>query len=390
MHDHDNLGFDTLIAHFGEEEKIHGAVVPPIFQNSLFLFDQVEDLLDALTKNPLGPPHHYSRLTNPSVDLAEQKIARLEGTQACKLIGSGMGALSTAIMSSVEAGSHVVALDTAYQPVRTLLTNYLSHLGVTVTYVGGEDTDELLDAIRPETSVVYLEAPSSLMFRLQDVPTITRETRARGITTVFDNTYNTPLHMNPHAMGVDLVCHSCSKYLGGHSDITAGAVCGTRERIDRITKREVNLLGNILHPFQAWLLVRGMRTLSLRLKRHEATANALAAWLEERTEIERVHHISLPSFPQRDLYQSLMRGSGGLFSFEPKVQDDAKVFAFCNALKLFGRGISWGGFESLVVPQKVSPLNYQEPRWIIRLFCGLEDAEDLMRDVEGALSALNS
>lgn len=383
----DDLGFDTLLAHFAEDKKIEGAVVPPIFQNSLFLFDETDALLNNMATNPSGPPHHYSRISNPTLDVAEQKIAKLEGVEACKVTGSGMAALTNAILSCVESGSHVVAVDTCYGPVKSLLSNYLANWGVTVTYVDGVCTDEVLDALKPETTMVYLESPSSILFRLQDVPAIAKETRARGISTVFDNTYNTPLHMNPASMGIDLVCHSATKYLGGHSDITAGAICGSRERIDGIIRREISLLGNVLAPFPAWLLTRGMRTLGVRVKRHEATANTLAAWLEDRPEIDRVHHIGLPSYPQRELYLRMLKGSTGLFSFEPKEQDEKRVKAFCDRLKLFGRGISWGGFESLVVPIHAKPIHYSEKRWVIRLFCGLENPEDLIRDIEQALPA---
>jgi cystathionine beta-lyase/cystathionine gamma-synthase len=191
--------------------------------------------------------------------------------------------------------------------------------------------------------------------------------------------------MQPHKLGVDIVCHSATKYLGGHSDITGGAICANQERIDGIIRHEINLLGSILHPFQAWLLNRGMHTLELRLKRHEATANTVATWLENRKEVARVNHVSLGSFPQRDLYKKTMSGSGGLFSFEPQNQDPSKVKKFADALKIFQRGVSWGGFESLVVALPVQPLGYKSKKWIVRLFCGLEAVEDLIADIDQAL-----
>lgn len=384
----ENLGLGTLLQHFGEAEKIKGAVVAPIFQNSLFLFDEVEALTDAIANHPAGPPYHYSRLGNPTVEIAEKKIAMLEGTEACKVTGCGMGAITDAVMSCVKSGSHVIALDTCYGPVKHLLSVYLAKFGVEVTYVDGLCTDQLLEAIRPETTLIYLESPSSILFRLQDVPAITKVARERGITTVIDNTYNTPLHFQPHLAGVDLVCHSATKYFGGHSDVTAGAICGTAERMEKITRNELNFLGNILHPFQSWLLTRGLRTLALRLKHHETSANTVAAWLEDHPAVARVHHISLPSYPQRELYQRMLKGSGGLFSFEPKEQDEMKLRKLCNGLKIFGRGISWGGFESLAVLLKTAPLNYPNQKLVIRLFCGLEDAPDLIADLDQAFGLM--
>ncbi len=384
-----DFGMNTVLSHFGEGEKILGAVTPPIFQNSLFVFDTVEELFDSMTNHPGGPKHHYSRMSNPTVDLAEKKIAKLEGADACKLGGSGMASIVVAIMSCIEAGSHIVTLDTAYGPVRSFISDYLNRFGVTVTYVDGLCTDDLLDAIRPETKLVYLESPSSILFRLQDVGRIAKVCKEKGVATAMDNTYNTPVHMNPHKFGIDMVCHSATKYLGGHSDITAGVVTGSRERIDKIQRNEIAYFGSLLHPFSAWLLNRGLRTLTLRMKRHEATGNTVAGWLEDQPEIERVHHVGLPSFSQRELYHSMMSGSGGLFSFEPKCQDEAKIRAFINKLEIFGKGISWGGFESLAVPLQMQPLNYLEPKQLVRLFTGLEDAPDLIADLEAALPLLH-
>ncbi|HZH99432.1 MAG TPA: aminotransferase class I/II-fold pyridoxal phosphate-dependent enzyme, partial [Fimbriimonadaceae bacterium] len=306
---------DTLLQHFGEEEKILGAVTPPIFQNSLFVFDEYEGFLETMLENPGGPPHHYSRFSNPTVEVVEKKIALLERAEECKVFGSGMAAISCAMLSCLQAGSHVVAVDTCYQPVRKFLDLYLPKFGVRVTYVDGTSTEELLDEIRPETSCIYLESPSSLVFRLQDLEAIARVAREKGITTICDNSYASPLYQNPLEFGIDLVVHSATKYLAGHSDITAGVVCGSAERIDGILRNELQFFGSIIAPFPAWLLLRGLRTLKRRLKQHELSGNRLAAWLRTRPEVERVHHVSFEDHPQRDLYLKQMRGSGGLLSF---------------------------------------------------------------------------
>jgi cystathionine beta-lyase len=382
-----NDGFDTILAHLGEEEKILGAVVPPIFQNSLFLFEHAEDLLANLMEPHEGPPYVYSRAGNPTVRVVEEKLAALEGTEGCKITGGGVSAITVALAGELEAGSHVVIVDTAYAPARSYL-KHMAKYGVSHTLVEGSCVEEIVDAIRPETKVIYLESPSSLLFRMQDVPEITKVAREKKITTIFDNTYSTPLYMRPAEFGVDIVVHSASKYLGGHSDINAGAICTDAKRMDKIVRNELSYYAALLHPFSAWLMLRGMRTLSLRVKQHEKTANHIAAWLEDRSEIAKVHHVSLPSYPQKDLYRKLMTGSTGLFSIEPVVQERERVTAFCDALRLFGRGISWGGFESLVVPLEATITPSKEKRWIIRLFCGLEDVEDLGRDLEQALAHL--
>jgi len=385
---HKDLGLDTLIQHYGEEEKVHGAVAPPIYQNSLFVFDSIDELGEAMSKTPSGPQHHYSRISNPSLDIVEQKLAMLEGTETCKVLGSGQAALTMAVMSCVKQGSHIVCVDTAYGPLMQLVGDYLARFGISHTFVDGSEVNEVVAAIRPETTAIYLESPSSLIFRLQDMGAIAQIAKERGISTICDNTYNTPLHMKPHDIGIDIVCHSATKYLGGHSDLTAGILCTSNERMEKIVRYEVNLLGSILHPFQAWLLNRSLRTLSLRLSRHEETGNAVASWLEARDEIERVNHIGLATYPQRDLYKRMMSGSGGLFSFEPKIQDPVKIKAFCDSLNIFQRGVSWGGFESLVVTMPVKPLGYDRQTWVVRLFCGLEDPKDLIADLKQGMGHL--
>ena len=377
-----------LLAHLGEDDHPNGAVIPPIYQNSLFVFPTTEGLLGALEGSPLAKPEHYSRLSNPTMDVVEQKIAALEGADQCKVVGSGMAAISNAVFSTVKAGNHIILPDTTYGPVRKLVDQYLARFGVSHTYVHGGNTDEIVAATRPETSLIYLESPTSALFRLQDIPAITEFARGRGISTVIDNTYCTPLYMRPIDLGVDIVCHSATKYMGGHSDITAGAICTSEERMEQMMRYEVGIFGNALHPLSAWLLNRGMRTLPLRLKRHEETANIVADWVANRSEVSVVHHLSLESYPQRELFQKMMKGSTGLFSFELHSDSREIVTRFCDALQIFQRGISWGGHESLVVPIHAKPADYAQARWAIRLYCGLEAPETLIEDLERAFATL--
>lgn len=377
----------TLLTHFGEEEKHLGAVVPPIYQVSTFAFDDYGDFQKAMTETPSGPPFHYSRLGNPTVDVAEKKLAMLEKTEACKLIGTGMGAAALAIMSCCEAGSHVVTVDTCYRPVYRFLSEYLPRFGVSHTFVHGNSSDDLLDEVKAETTLIYLESPSSIIFRLQDVEKITKYAREKAITTAIDNTYCTPINCNPAALGVDIVLHSATKYLGGHSDLTAGAICTSESRMEKIIRSEVDFFGSILAPFPAWLLLRGMRTLGVRMRHAQEAGNAVASWLETHPSVEVVHHVGLPSFDQRELFQKQMRGSSSLFSFEPKNQDEGAVLRFIHSLKIFQLGVSWGGHESLAVPIYGQPLGYDEARHCIRFYCGLEDPADLIADIAQAFES---
>jgi cystathionine beta-lyase/cystathionine gamma-synthase len=380
------LGTETVLTHRGEEIKNNHSVVPPIFQVSTFVFDEYEELMHQMQEDPLGPPSHYSRLSNPTLDVVEKKLAALEKTEACKLIQTGMGASCMAIMANVQQGSHVLTLDTCYGPVKQLLEKYLPKFGVSATFVRGTSVEEWIDAIRPETSLIYLESPSSVLFRLQDIEKITAEAKRRGIPTAIDNTYCTPMNSNPATMGVDIILHSATKYLGGHSDLTAGVICSSNEFMQRMARAELNLFGSILAPFPAWLLMRGMRTLAVRMRHYERVGNEVAGFLEQHPSVEVVHHTGLPSFAQRDLYVKQMRASSSLFSFEPRCQEKAQIVAFVEALKLFQIGVSWGGHESLVVALQGQPLGYSEPRYFVRLYCGLEDTKDLVADIEQAFA----
>jgi cystathionine beta-lyase/cystathionine gamma-synthase len=381
-----DYGLNTLIAHLGEDEKIKGAVVPPIFQNSLFLFETIDDLNGHIREGRTDMDV-YSRVSNPTTSIAEKKIAAIEGTEEARLFNSGMAAISAAILSALDGPAHVVAVDTCYGPTRQFL-DYLSRYGVTTTYIEGTDPDAVIAAIRPgETQAVYLESPSSVLFLLQDLTTICRYCREHGVTTILDNSYSAGVFQKPASFGVDLVVHSATKYFGGHSDVVAGAVAGSKERLTKMTMEEISLFGAILPPFPSWLILRGLRTLTVRLKHHQEAANHIAKWLQGTGAADVVHHVGLDSFPQAALRDRQMTGTSGLLSFEPKVQDGEKVKAFANHLGLFGRGVSWGGFESLVVAFPTHPMHYESSRWIVRLNIGLEEPADLIADIQQALHA---
>lgn len=378
---------DTQLQHLGEEHKPHGAVVPPIFQNSLFVFETYADFAAAQQGKPTTSPYHYSRISNPTVDIVNKKLAMLEGTEDALVFGSGMSAITSAILSCVSSGGHVVALDTCYGPTRNFLQTYLTKFGVTCTFVDGLTPESFLDEIRPETQLVYLESPSSIIFRLQDLDAITSACRSKGIPTIMDNSYASPVHQQPAKFGVDIVVHSATKYLCGHSDVVAGALCASAERVKKITMAgELEFFGSILAPFPAWLMLRGLRTLKLRIKHHAATAHHLAGWLRDHSAVQQVHHVGFAQGRQRELFEKQMTGTGGLVTFEPKNQDPEYIERLINSLGVFQLGVSWGGFESLSVPLHYTALGFDGPRYMVRLYCGLEDPDDLINDLAQALT----
>lgn len=381
------MSVEMILSHLGEEEHLKGAVVPPIFQTSLFVRESCRSVGPLTCDDPDITGYGYSRVANPTLRLAEKKLAALEHCDECKLFGSGMGAISAGILSAVESGSHVVCVDTVYGPTKRFVIEYLARFGVTHTIVDSSCTDSILDACKPETTLIVVESPSSIVFQFHDLRRIGAFCRERGITTLIDNTYAAGLLQQPADYGIDLIAHSGSKYFGGHSDIIAGVLCGSRDRIKKLERQEYELVGGAMAPFPAWLLLRGLRTLKVRMRAHEETANAVAPWLAAQPWVDQVLHISLPDFPQRDLFKAQMSGSGGLFSFIPKTQDPDVICRFVDALNVFQRGVSWGGFESLAVTLPMEVMAWGGSKWVVRLFCGLESAGDLIADLNQASSA---
>lgn len=380
---------ETLLQHLGEEEKPYGAVTPPITQTSLFVFDQYDAFVHRVEDGP-GEPYVYSRVTNPTNEIPETKIAMLEGTGACRLFNSGMAAISASVMSAVASGSHVVCIDTAYGPLQQFLRDYMPKFGVTTTFVPGISTEEILDSIRPETSLVYLESPSSILFRMQDFEAITAHCKAKGITTITDNSYSGAIFQQPAQFGVDLIVHSATKYIVGHSDVVAGVSAGSSERLRDLMKSEVPLLGAALAPFPAWLLLRGLRTLPMRMRHAQEAGNAMSSWLQTQPWVERVYHVGSPDYQYKELRGKQMTGSSSLLSFEPVDQSEEWSRRFIEAQRVFQLGVSWGGFESLCVPLQMHPGDWAEPRRLLRVYCGFENVVDLQNDLTQAAAVASA
>jgi len=375
---------EDICAHVGDEyPRYEGSLVPPIYQTSLFV--QPTEVNGVENSDYL-----YTRIANPTTEVAERKIAALEGADGALCFASGMGAISSAIMYFAKAGGHVVLVGTAYGPAVRFIRNYLGgKFGVTHSLVEGSCLEEIEAALRPETTLIYLESPSSCVFRMQDLDGVAKLAKARGIGTCIDNSYATPLHQQPLKHGIDIVVHTASKYLGGHSDIVAGVLAARREIIESIQVNERALLGSVMDPHQAWLLTRGIRTLPVRLKQHEENARKVAQFLENHPKVKKLYYPGSASYDQPELFERYLTGSNGLMSFTLK-GDPAQADTFVNRLQGFQKGVSWGGFESLVcrIAWTEEMERYGIPQGLIRIHVGLESPEGLIENLAQALEAL--
>lgn len=335
----------------------------------------------------------YTRGYNPTVAILRKKIAALEKTEDALVFASGSAAIAAAVMSVVKGGDHVVCVQKPYSWTNTLISSYLAKYGVTSTFVDGTKEQNIFTAITEKTVLVYLESPNSLTFELQNITAVTKYCRERRITTIIDNSYCSPLNQSPSEMGVDIVVHSATKYINGHSDVVAGVVASTKERISKMMAEEYMTIGSIIGAHDAWLMIRGLRTLELRVNRSSSSAQQIAEWLDQHPKVEKVLYPTLKSNPQYDLAKKQMKQGGGLLSVKLKAKDVAEMEKFCDSLKCFLIATSWGGHESLVLPicalKASTSLSSQLPWNMVRLYIGLEDPGMLKKDLENALSLIS-
>jgi cystathionine beta-lyase len=381
-----------ILNELGEDRERHfGSVSPPIYQSSNFCFPDVAAMRASLADEMDVP--FYTRGHNPTVAVLRQKLAALEGAEECLVFASGSAAVAAAVMPWLHAGDHVVCVQKPYSWTGKLLNKILKRFGVETTFIDGTEVANWENACKPNTRLFMLESPNSMTYELQDVPAVADLAKARGIVTVIDNSYATPLNMQPIAMGIDISIHSASKYLSGHSDMVAGVLCTSRARAEQIFQGEYMTLGGIISPHEAWMMIRGLRTLDIRMDRVADTAAKVVAFLENHPKIERVIYPFSPTFPQYDLAKKLMRQGTGQFSILLKTDDLAAAERFSDALKRFLLACSWGGHESLQFPicTLYTSMNYSEsplPFNFVRLYVGLEPAEVLISDLEGALASM--
>jgi cystathionine beta-lyase/cystathionine gamma-synthase len=382
--DHNLIAASTSL--FAPMESVpFNAASPPIFQTSLFTFDSYAALEDVFAGR--SEDFIYSRGNNPTVVEFERLIATLEGAEAARGFSSGTGAITAALLAFIEAGDHIVAVRNVYNDVYCLFNKLLSRFGVTVDYVDAGDPAKVA-AVLAGAKLLYLENPTSMVFEVQDVAALAGLARQHGVITMIDNSWATPLFQKPILLGVDLVIHAASKYLGGHSDTVAGVVAGSKAHIARINRMTYPYLGAKLSPFEAWLLLRGMRTLPLRMAQHMRSGLVLAERLRDHPAIARVRHPAFLDHPGKASFT----GFAGLFAFD--VSEAIDVPAFADALTHIRLGVSWGGPETLIVPAQ-APLRLPEESnsfvrfgvgdRTIRFAVGLEDPDMLWRDLDQAL-----
>ncbi|WP_322996391.1 aminotransferase class I/II-fold pyridoxal phosphate-dependent enzyme [Castellaniella sp.] len=382
----------TLVLHGDAACHHDAAVVPPIHYSATFRAESAEQFSAMATS--VRPANFYTRHGNPVNKHVEAILAGLEGTETALLTGSGMGAICTTILALLQAGDHVVAQQRHYMSTSKLFTEVLPRYGVRVSFFDQTDLDSLRAALQPDTKLIMLETPVNPSLSITDLAAVAEIARARGILTVVDNTFASPLNQRPHALGIDIVVHSATKYLGGHSDIMAGAICCSQALAEQIWKMHVTL-GAVLSPMDAWLLLRGLRTLSLRMERINANALAVAQWLEARPEIEQVLYPGLPSHAQHALAARQMKGFGAIVAYSIR-GGYAATQRFVSALRLATQAVSLGGVETLAVHTAsmwASSMTEAEmtaagiqPNFV-RMSVGVEHIDDLIADLDQALAA---
>ncbi|AMR32360.1 cystathionine beta-lyase [Mucilaginibacter sp. PAMC 26640] len=385
------MDLSFIINELGEDrENYFNAVSPPIIQSSNFTFKTVDDMRVAMADE--FEANLYSRGQNPTVNILRKKLAALDGAEDALLFNSGIGAISVAVLSLVKAGDHVITVKSSYSWTVKLFERFLPRFGITTTFVNGTEFSNFEIAVLPQTRLILLESPNTLTYELQDIRRVAKFAKSRGIITIIDNSYCTPIFQQPIQMGIDLVAQSATKYIGGHSDVIAGVLTGSKAMIRQIFNTEFMNLGPALSPNSAWLLLRGLRTLPLRLQRSFETTKVVAAWLHDHPEIDRVIWPFNPNFEQGKLAKEQMQGCGGLFSFTLKNSTFRKIEQFCNSLQHILIAVSWGGHESLVMPSIVSidqkAYCVDNPQdQLIRMYIGLEDPNYLINDLKQALTS---
>jgi cystathionine beta-lyase len=385
---HTELKPDTKVTIGGRNPFAHhGYVNTPVYHASTLLYPTAEEFLARRSR------YSYGRRGTPTSEALEKAIREIEGP-ACAgvaLLPSGLAAISAALIAVLRAGDHVLVTDSVYAPTRKFCDTVLARYGVVTTYYDPMLGSGIAGLMQPNTRAVFTEAPGSLTFEMQDIPAIAEVAHGRGALVLMDNTWASPLYFKALEQGVDLAIQSGTKYIGGHSDLMLGTVSANKEALARL-KDTVFAMGLCVGPDDMNLGLRGLRTLSVRLARHQQSGLAVARWLEQRPEVLRVLHPALPGNPGHALWKRDFTGACGLFGVVLKPVRQEAVLAFLNALTLYGMGASWGGFESLAIPYDVSSLR-TATKWApggpsLRLHIGLEDVSDLIADLERGLAAL--
>ena len=383
---------NEILFQLGENRSEYfNAVSPPIIQSSNFAYPNLGEFRAAFQdelENSI-----YTRGNNPTVAILRKKVAALEAAEDALIFGSGVGAISAAVIGNVKAGDHIICVQSPYTWTYNLLTKFLKRFGVTHTFVDGKDLNAIRSAIQSNTTLLFLESPCSITFDLQDLEACAKIAKEHQLVTVIDNSYCSPIFQQPITLGIDIVVHSGTKYINGHSDVVVGVLCAKKKMVKKIFESEFMTLGGIISPNDANLVIRGLRTLELRMKRSNASCQKIANYLESHPKVEKVIYPFSPNFPQLALAKKQMSGTGGLFSFYLKTDKFEKSEAFFHRLKRFLLAVSWGGHESLVLPF-CAFYNIPEkedtsiPFNLVRLYIGMEDPDWLLEDLDQALEVI--
>lgn len=375
-----------ICLHLGEDPyEYHRAVIPPIYETSLFVFSSVDEVHAAIDDSMAQ--FAYTRGQNPTVQIVEAKLAALEQGESCKCFASGIAAITSTISALVTHGDHILFINEIYGPTLSYAKR-LGRYGVTndvVHLLPDDDVSEALSkAVKPTTKLIYTESPSTCLFKVVDLHKITSFAKAHGILTAIDNTWATPLFQKPLTFGFDICLHSCSKYIGGHSDVVAGAVITSKELLGRIFD-EYMLHGATLGPFEAWLVLRGIRTLPERMAKFHEQGQYFAQFLNTHKRVLAVHYPGLPSDEGHALAQKQLTGYSSLMSFELDITDFDDIRTLVKKCRIFKCAVSWGGFESLILPMGRKEDSLSEQR-LVRVAVGLEDMNSLIEDLNFAMA----
>lgn len=388
-----NQHLSYILNELGEERGDYfNAVAPPIIQTSNFAFKKVEDLRRAFEDEMGG--YLYSRGLNPTVDILRKKLAALDGAEDCLVFNNGAAAIFAAVLANVKSGDHIVSVAKPYTWVQRMFDVILPRFGVSTTYIDGTAVANWEQATRGNTTFYYLESPNSWDFALQDIRAVASLAKSKKIITLIDNSYCTPLYQQPIEMGIDMTMQTATKYIGGHSDTLGGVLCGTHAMMKKIFDSEYLNIGSGIQPFNAWLLIRGLRTLPARLNRISETTRQVVSYLKQHQKVESVLFPFDESFSQYQLARQQMSGACGLFTFVLRTNKMESVVRFCDSLQHIMMAVSWGGHESLVIPKcaGIRPGDFDpanpEHRYV-RMYAGLEEPGYLVADLQQALEKVN-
>ena len=389
----ENVKFDTVEVHAGEPRDTYGSLIPPIYQTSTFYFASTDDAVEAC--GDYAESFAYSRITNPSLDYMEQKLAALEHGKGAVSYASGMGAVAGALFAALKCGDHVIFTKAKYSGTEDITSDWLPRFGIEHDSFQADHLEELEPLIKPNTKVIYVETPANPTMVLVDLAEVAKIAHRHGAKVFVDNTFATPYNTNPLDLGVDVVIHSLTKYIGGHGDLLGGAVISNDTEFLRQCRLGTLMhFGAVMAPFTAFLVCRGMKTLGVRMRQHNENALKIARWLEADPRIETVRYPFLESNPQYDIAKKQMRGGGGMISFDVKGGLEAGK-KFINSLKLCTLAVSLGDTETLVeqaatMTHTMIPKEVREAAGItdgmIRMSVGLEDPDDIIADLDQALS----